>query len=198
MVKQFVVTFVLGLLFATVACAQPQKQKGTPGPPAPRRGAVTTPTVDRNKLREQADALGKAFAAGDFDKVADMTLPDVVKLGGGRVQLVAFLKKNTDEMRAQGFNVEAVTSGEPTQVIGVGKEVYAVVPTTMRMKVPQGVLIGEAFFIGISDDGGESWLFIDGAGMTDKRRLQMFIPSAWDKLNLPAQKPPVLQPIPQR
>ncbi|MCA1592821.1 MAG: hypothetical protein LC754_09275 [Acidobacteria bacterium] len=180
------------LFLAQVACGQMPKGKAVAGPPAPTPTTFSTPEIDRAKLKTQAEEIGRAFISGDFEKVADLTYPGIVQMAGGRAQIVAFLKKSMKEMRAGGFDIVSVSVDEPTQVIKVDKRLFAVVPTTMRVKVPQGTFVGPSFYIGVSDDGGEKWTFVDGNGGANKQKLRALFPSAADKLELPQERPPVL------
>lgn len=188
------------LILAQVACAQSRGEKGKVEPPTPlpssSQKAVAATGIDSNKLKAQAEEMSKAFVDGDFGKVADSTYPDVVKFVGGRARMVSSLEVGMKQMRTQGFDIEAVVVGDPTQILTLGKQTFAVVPTTMRMKVQQGTLSSESFFLGVSEDGGNTWSFVDGAGVRDKGRLKVLFPAAADKLELPQSKPPVMQQNP--
>jgi len=64
-----------------------------------------------------------------------------------------------------------------------------------RIKVREGTLVGEAFMIAISADGGRSWTFVDAGGRPmNKDQLRTLIGPVADRLQLPEIKPPVLHP----
>jgi hypothetical protein len=63
----------------------------------------------------------------------------------------------------------------------------------MRIKVREGMLVGESFMIGISADGGKNWTFIDSGGRSmNKDQLRTLVGPAADKLQIPKAKRPVL------
>ncbi len=69
-------------------------------------------------------------------------------------------------------------------------------PTTMKIQVPEGVLVGEGYLLGTSTDGGENWTFVDvGKGFTSEQ-LKTLFPSVAEKLKIPELKRPVLQRAP--
>lgn len=190
--RSYILAFII-LTFAQLACGQTRIAGGIAGPPAPGPVGVSTPEIDRAKLKTQAEELNEAFVGGNFDKVADLTYPGLVRRIGGRTQMVAFLRQNMKEMQAQGFDLLSVSVDEPKQVIKIGGQIFSILPTTMRAKTPRGVLVGKSFLIGVSDDGGEKWTFVDGSIGVDEQKLHVLLPAAADKLELPQEQPPVLE-----
>ena len=142
-------------------------------------------------LKRLADESGRAFVNRDFSRLVDLTYPKLVVLLGGRTKMIAFLERGVREMRAQGAEMLSMSPSEPTQVTTIGRQVFAVLPVTMRIKVPEGVLVGESFMIGVSSDRGKSWTFVNGDNL-DERRMRVLFPSAVGKLKLPPVKPPTL------
>lgn len=152
--------------------------------------------TDFKNLKSQADESGKAFVSRDFNRLVDLTYPKLVELVGGRAKMIAFLEKGTNEMKAQGAEVISMSVHDPTQVIKVGKQMFAVLPVTLKMKVPEGVLVGKSFMLGISDHRGDRWTFVNGSSFSDKMAETLF-PAAKGKLKIPAEEPPVLYPEPK-
>ena len=97
-------------------------------------------------------------------------------------------------MRAEGSRYESVSVGEPKQVVsGARGQLFAVVPTVVRISTPRGVAASQSFFLGVSEDGGGRWTFVEGADIEGQNDLKSLFPSAPDGLDLPAQTPPVLE-----
>lgn len=191
------------LLAAQVVCAQqqqqPQSQKeeaGIPGPPAPRKSTEkiedVSAQVDKGRVKKQAQEIADAFVAGNFEKMADLTYPDLVELLGGKAKMIAGLKQETSGWGADDFRVLSMPADEPKRVIKSRDYLLAVVPLTMRVKMPEGVFAQRIAYLGVSRDGGRNWTFVSGG--TDKQILKVLfptIPSAIDELGLPADAPPV-------
>lgn len=191
MTKKLLGVILITLSLAHAADGRQQRRKSAATVPP-----VAAPQVDRTKLKAQAEELARAFVSGDLGKLADMTYPRLIELIGGKTQMIASIEKDMKGMRAEGIEIDSVSVGEPGQVIRIGKQTFAVIPETLRMKVPQGLLVGQSFLIGVSEDGGERWTFVNGLSGANKERLRVLLPAAADKLNLPEMKPPVLQARP--
>lgn len=162
-------------------------------PPYQQTKARSVDQIDREKLKQQAQELSDAVVGGNYTRAADLTFPKLVELMGGRTQFMAAMKEGMAQASTDQFRISSVTVGEPRDVILVNRRHYAIVPTTMRFKVPEGTLVGEAFMIGASADGGKNWTFIDSGGRSmNKEQLRTLIGPAADKLQIPETKRPVL------
>ncbi len=138
----------------------------------------------------QAQEVNDAFRRRDFSRMIDLTYPKVIEAAGGRDKMVAALTKGIKEMEDEGVVVLSSTAGNPTQIVHVAGAVYAVLPTTLKVKAQDGIFQTESSLIGISANKGASWTFID-AGGKDPSQLKSLLPDAADKLTLPAEKEPV-------
>lgn len=153
--------------------------------------------VNTEKLKQQAQQLSDAVVKGDFAGATDLTYPKLVRLLGGRAKFIAHFKKSINELQSDRFRLSEIAVGEPRDIVRVGREYYAIVPSKMRFKVAEGMLVGEAFMIGISTDGGQNWTFIDSGAGSDKTVLEaLFGPEAASKLRIPETKRPVLHSEP--
>ena len=141
-------------------------------------------------LVAQAQEVNDAFRRRDFAKMLDMTYPKVVEAAGGRDRMLSSFTREMKEMEAEGVVVLSSTAGFPTQIIHVSGSIYAVLPTTLKVKARDGIFQTEGSMIGISSDGGKNWTFID-AGGKDQKELRSILPDVVDKLNLPPEKQPV-------
>src|SRR5215475_4943221 len=117
--------------------------------------AATVPIKQYPKAREQANELSEAMLSGNYTRATDLTYPKLVQLIGGRSKYVAALQSQFKDMEAQNFRLVSNVAADPQDVIEVEKVIYAIVPTTMKIRVPEGILVGESYLIGVSNDGGE-------------------------------------------
>jgi hypothetical protein len=141
-------------------------------------------------LVAQAQEVNDALRRRDFARMMDLTYPKVIEAAGGRDKMIASLARGMKEMESEGVSVLSSTAGAPTQIVHVSEWIYAVVPTTLKVKAKDGIFQTESSMIGISSDQGAHWTFID-AGGKDHTQLLSFLPAPSDKLNLPAEKEPV-------
>ena len=122
----------------------------------------TAPKTTYPSLKTQAEELAKATVGGDFAKVADLTYPKVVESFGGKEKMIAVLRQDAAQMKAEGFELTAMTIGEIKQIAKVDLETFAVVPLRITFKSPDGKEAGESSMVGISADNGVNWKFING------------------------------------
>ena len=158
----------------------------------PPRGQVPTPSPTGENyptLTARAKELEEALARKDYAKVIDLTYPPLVALGGGREKLLATMTREMKSMEAEGVELLSSTSFAPAQFFHDATGIYAVVPVTSKMKAKDGIFQTEGSLIGISNDSGASWTFVDATGQ-DQAELRKLFPNL-DKLNLPPEKPPV-------
>jgi hypothetical protein len=199
--KLFSTVFIF-LCVVHVACgqarpAQKAQEEGIPGPPAPRKMTETVEDVsakiDRSRLKKQAGEMTAAFVARNFERMADLTYPDLLELLGGKGNMVSQLKKEVSGWDAAGFQILAIPVDEPKQVVKSRDYLLAVVPVTMRVKMGKDVLTQKSSYIGVSRDDGQTWTFVGGR-LGNKQRLKVLfasVPSAVDKLELQEETPPV-------
>src|SRR5262249_39540621 len=136
---------------------------------------------------------GRAALQEDHPKMAELTLPALVEKFGGRAGYVQKLESIAAEMKGQGFRLTKFTFGDPSSLVQAAGEVYAVVPTVVELSGPGGATGRQpSYLIAVSQDGGASWKFLDGAGVSgDRSRLKAILPNFPEQLHLPAAQPPV-------
>jgi len=144
----------------------------------------------------KANQLNDAVLAEDYEKAADLTHQKLIQLIGGRAKYLRILKEGMNEIQSEGFRLISTVSEDPTQIIEVGSDVYAVLPTTMKIKVAEGLLVGQSSLIGFSNDRGEHWAFVDAGRGFSQEQLRVLFPAVADRLKIPEQKRPVLQRAP--
>ena len=136
-------------------------------------------------LKDQAEEIGKAAAAEDFDRVVELTNPKLVKLVGGREKMITALRETVADLRKEGAAVLKQTVEPPSQVLKVGGEIFAVVPIAMHFKIPGGVGVEPSCLVGVSTDSGQHWTFVDVGTRRDPQMLRTLFPTVADKLQLP-------------
>jgi hypothetical protein len=163
--------FVLSCLVAHNAAADPQTEQ----------------------IRQAAKENSSAFTGGNYNRLVDLTYPRVVELLGGREKMIEALRHGTQDMKSRGSEIVAADVAEPKEVFTAEDKRFAVVPMTLHIKVPQGLLRLNGFLLAVSTDQGKTWTFIDGAGLTREKLLQVF-PDFPSELTVPERQPPVLEP----
>ncbi len=159
-------------------------------------GAAAALAEELDSRSARAKLLAKesshALITQDFNRVVDLTYPLVVEKIGGRTKMVEMLAAGTKNMAASGFTFRAVEVQDPTGLATAGKQLFTIVPTVTEMAAPGGRLKVTSYLIGISDDKGGAWTFIDGANLTlDK--VKTVLANFPDSLQLPAKEEPAFE-----
>lgn len=158
---------------------------------SPTAGQSPTATVENYPaLIAQAQEVNDAFRRRDFARMVDLTYPKVISAAGGRDKMIAALDKGLKEMEAEGVVVLSSTAAAPRQIVHVSGWIYAIVPTTLKVKAQDGIFQTDSSMIGLSSDNGANWTFID-AGGKDHTQLKGMLPAPAEKLDLPPDKEPV-------
>jgi hypothetical protein len=175
---------VLGLLSSFVLMRGQQQ----PQTPSSSRTVVTVDSTFSSypKLEAQAKEIGDAFVRKDFQRFTALTYPKVIEMVGGKEKFMIALVEETKQEEAQGLQILSSTPTDVTQFLKVSGSLYAVMPTTQRMKMRGDLFESYGCVVGISGDKGEHWTFVEPgpSGLKD------LFPNVADKLSLcPAKRP---------
>lgn len=164
------------LLMSTCLVGQAQE---TPNPKA----------VVKKLVEEIRDATLK----GDYTRVVDSTYDSFVKELGGRKKAITTITSMMNQMKANGVTLKAYGVGEPGTFHVEGNNTFVVIPTTLKMTIPNGKMSTKSFLLGISPDKGKSWKFVDGAGFAqNKVKIIKMLPKMPAKLKIPEMEKPTI------
>jgi hypothetical protein len=180
------------------AAAQPSATPDATALPSPADAAQqeVPAGVNRERLKAQAEELTRAFERRDYAAAVDLTHTKVAELAGGRAAMIAFLEKSMKEMEGEGLKIESFTVGEPRDFVGVGRRVFAVLPTTMKATFGKQAVTSEGNWVAVSEDRGENWTFVNLERGAERERVRTLFPEAADKLRLPQTGPPEIRKVP--
>lgn len=134
-----------------------------------------------------------AMRIGDYEKLTAYTPKQVVAAMGGKEALIASVRQGIDGMKTSSVSFRDVEIGAPGKVEKMSNWLVSVIPQMVTLNVPGGRLESTAYLIGISEDDGKSWAFVDSTGFTNENEAalaQMFPPLA-GRLRVPEKKSPV-------
>jgi hypothetical protein len=119
--------------------------------------------------------------------------PEGLRASGGRAAVLAELAKGKGEMASSGVRIERADIDAPRELAAVDDHLFAIVPQRVTLKVPSGHLLSRSYLLGVSTDGGDTWRFLDGAGL-DRARLKRLFPRFPEALALPPATEPEVVP----
>ena len=143
-------------------------------------------------MKQEAEKCVKALVAPDFDAFIVYSHKRVIDGMGGKEGLIGTLKRGMEQMKAQGISIEKVTVGEPDKLQKIDGWLVGLIPEKLVMKVPGGTLEQESHLLGISEDEGKKWVFVDAGGVP-KAQLEQIFPEIVGKIEVPARKQPVMK-----
>lgn len=143
-------------------------------------------------IKQEAQKCAKAMLASDYDGIVQYTHPRVVQQMGGKEAMIGVLKNGLSQMQTQGAGFADATIGQPEEPKKIGSWLTSRVPQHLVMKVPGGKLDVDSSLLGISEDGGKHWVFID-LGAVTKEQLERAFPELQGQVVLPEKKKPVFK-----
>jgi hypothetical protein len=151
------------------------------------------------RVRQVAAQNSAALTSRDYARLVDLTYPKLVELLGGRDKMIEMLRSGNEDMKARGSAILGAEVSEPKEIVIAGEKQFAIVPMVVRVHVPEGTLRSKGYLIAVSEDHGNSWKFVDGAGLhkaqvTERETLAQIVAGFPAQLSLPAWEPPVLEP----
>ena len=145
----------------------------------------------KKNLELQADQLAQAFIGGDYKTLVHFTHPAIVEKLGGPEKSIDYLKKQVTELNDQGVKFKTLKMGFPEKFVQAGTEIHTLIPETIYMTVPRGILKSDSYLIAVTKDRGKNWYFIDTASI-DSSNVRQTLPNYNFELRIPKQKEPVL------
>jgi hypothetical protein len=141
--------------------------------------------------KAQANDCAQAYFRQDYDAFAAKMYPKLLEMSGGKENLIRTLQDGRKQMLAEGGDIRSATIGDVTQLKESHSQEFAIVPETLEISMREGTLTAESYMLGISDDGGKTWTFLDGAGVQKMGdSIRTILPNFPADLALPAPKQP--------
>lgn len=125
---------------------------------------------------ETATRVARAIERNDGKTVIQLTYPRVFELiGVTRMQAIELYTAKMHEAKTEGVLIETMKLGRPSPIFREGNRSFIFIPYEARGRNPQDPVIVVAFLLGISEDGGMTWEFVDGFGL-DSNTIKNFVP----------------------
>lgn len=139
------------------------------------------------QVMEAARDYAKAVEKGKWEKIADMTYPQLLQEMGGRSEFVRQAQQFQVNLERREFAIEKAELAEPLEPIDSGGTFVVVVPMKLTFDGPLGKLYSESGLLAISTTEGEKWWFIDLAQVQLPELLKLF-PHIAPHMELPTKR----------
>ncbi|QYJ67520.1 hypothetical protein [Flavobacterium litorale] len=140
-------------------------------------------------ILEQANKMGNAFIAGEYDTFGGYAHPTIVTMMGGKEKMVAEIMRSFELIKSKGVAFTAINYGKPTEIIQYEGQLQCTLSQTIKMDTDGGKVDAEAILIAVSMDNGENWYFIDPTGNSIDT-MRKIIPTLSRSLKIPEGTPP--------
>ena len=140
---------------------------------------------------KQGTIMTKALLAKDYVTFAKYTNPTIVKMAGGEDKMIGLIRSQMEKYQLQGFTILDCSVESPLNIIHSHGALQCILLENLEMKVPTGRITTSSVLIGISNDKGKNWTFIETQGK-DLKTMKESIRDLSDVLVIPKVKKPVM------
>jgi hypothetical protein len=132
----------------------------------------------------QGNALAAAMLREDYAAVAATACSPVLARVGGADALARLLEVSFKVMQQQGRQLEAMQFGVAGAILDAGQTRFALIPYRSVVRVRDGRVSLESWYLGVQNKGADAWCFIDTAAL-NQAILRDLYPGAPAALQLP-------------
>jgi hypothetical protein len=97
-------------------------------------------------------------------------------------------------MEAQGFTFISATAGDAEEPRAIGGVLVSMLSQTLVLQAPAAKITQESALLGVSDDAGATWVFLDLGPVTEEQFAEMF-PELAGEVTLPPKKQPIVEQL---
>jgi len=127
-----------------------------------------------NNLDAELQTMKRYFLAEDYDNFANYTYPKILELMGGKSTMVQATKQSMTQIKSEGFSIIDLKFKDVSNFLEKDGELQCTLRQLITMKTPKGTIASEYTLIGISEDKGVHWTFMDTSGKSKETMLKYF------------------------
>ena len=149
---------------------------------------ISTSQMQANAEKD-ASAMIKHVVAGDYSSFMTYIYPPLVEMGGGADKMLAAIEEVFSELDKEGITLDSMALGRISTPIKVGAQLQCTIEEFSEMRYKDTKIKQVTTLIGLSDNNGKSWTFIESNGKSLKE-LQAMVPQLSNDLFIPAEGEP--------
>ncbi len=138
-------------------------------------------------IAKGAEKYSKALVKAQWEKVLDLTYPEIITKNGGRQAMINQAKAFEAEMQQRGFELQKAELSDPLEIYKSGKFLMCAVPMRLTFNGPLGKLYSESSLLAVSSDEGKTWTYIDMAQVQISQLAEVF-PEINPNLTIPPKR----------
>lgn len=141
----------------------------------------------KDAIAKGAQKYAKALEKAQWEKVLDLTYPDIITKNGGRENMMRNAKAFEAEMQQLGFELKKAELSDPLKMYASGEYLMCAVPMRLTFSGNLGKLYSESSLLGVSADSGKTWTYIDMAQIQINQLAEIF-PQINPDLSIPPKR----------
>lgn len=142
------------------------------------------------RIKVKAQECADAVVTGDYKSLAAFTHPRIIEMMGGREKMIEHLMQDSAQMSSDGCKFVSATVGHPEEPRMVGTLMISMIPEKLVLRAQGATLTQEGSLLGISDDKGTTWHFLDVSNTSEFQLNEMF-PELAGNVTIPRKKMPI-------
>lgn len=112
-------------------------------------------------MKSDLEKMKFVFLNKNYKIFSNFVYTKVVEMFGSEAKMNESVKLNIEKLEKEGYKFVNIYFKNFNENIFLGKEIQTSFTQMITMQTPKGRIIGEYTMIGISNDNGKSWKFID-------------------------------------
>jgi hypothetical protein len=144
---------------------------------------LTAQTNMQKKVRELSQRMMDATMNRDYKTVLDFTHPKIIEMMGGKAKALELTSREMEKVNESG-GIEECKIKDVSEIVKVGNQLQCIISQEMIMKIEGSRYRIAGGTVGISDDKGKNWTFLN-IQENNINSIRRFIPKFSDKLKLP-------------
>lgn len=126
---------------------------------------VITYGQDTTVLKKQANLMAQATFNGNRDEIIKYTYPRLITLSGGEEKFRTLIAERIESLKRQGVTDFNGKVGSPGPFYQAGDEIHCLLPEQIIIQTNNARYLSRSYMLGISNDGGKNWTFLDVGNM---------------------------------
>ncbi|WKW45396.1 hypothetical protein P3875_06295 [Myroides sp. JBRI-B21084] len=122
--------------------------------------SIVAQTSNEN-FNSQIQKMKESMLSEDYVEFSNFVHPKVKEMAGGKKQLIEITKNTFLKMKQEGFYLLDINYSDPTEFIYFNNEVQITIVEELLLQTPKAKILGKYMLIGISNDNGNNWTFIN-------------------------------------
>lgn len=144
-----------------------------------------------DSLKIQANRLAQAILTVDTATIVRYSHRVIIdSFFYGEKNVGNSIREGQKDAEAMGFKNLSRAIGETSKIAVAGKKMYAFIQTSSMGLIKQDTVKSESFYLGISDDEGLNWQFVEESFIFVSG-IKKFFPDYDGQIPIPARKEPI-------